>query len=153
MQGCHPPPANTTPRDPAAPPHSQETLSRTVLSRVTCAPWSVTRQVRLVPWSWALGVRVSSEEWRVPGSISSRVSPAQENRRGCRSSQASDRLQVSFVGCPDSRGSRNWMSGFSAEVEEERGRCLAPGAWGPTGRPSEGPVPHGHSSLPVLGLS
>ena len=86
------------PGDPAAPPHSQETLSRTVVSRVTWAPWSVTRQVRLEPWSWGLGVRVSSGEWRVSGSILSRAFPAQENRRGCHPAQATDRLQVSFVG-------------------------------------------------------
>ena len=71
----------TTLRDPATPPRSQETLSWTVLSRVTCAPRSVTRQVRLVPWSWGLGVRVSSEEWRVSGSMLSTASPTQENRR------------------------------------------------------------------------
>ena len=122
-------------RDPITPPHSQETLRRTVLSRVTC--WNVTRQVRLVPWSWALGVRVISEEWRVSGFMASRASPAQENRRGCSSSQASDSLQVSFVGRPDSRGSRKWMSGFPGEREMRRRRCLDAGVWGPRGSGSQ----------------
>ena len=94
-------------------------MSRSVVSRVTWASWSVTRQVRLEPWSWGLGVRVSSEELRVSGSISSRASPAQENRKGCRPAQTSDRLQVSCVGRPASRGSTNWMSGFSVGAEEE----------------------------------
>ena len=147
------PHTHTAPGDPAAPPHSQETLSRTVVSRVTCAPWSVTRQVRLEPWSWGLGVRVSSGEWRVSGSISSRASPAQENRKGCRPAQTSDRLQVSCVGRLASRGSTNWMSGFSVGTGGDRGRCLDAGVWGPRGGPSEGPVPHGHSSAPVLALS
>ena len=127
---AHPHTHTSALRDPAAPPHSQETLSQIVLSRATCDPWSVTRQVRLVPWSWGLGVRVSSEEWRVSGFMASRASPAQENRRGCGSSQASDRVQVSFVGRPDSRGSRNWMSGFSEEREmrqREMPRCRGVG--------------------------
>ena len=75
-----------------------------------------------MPWSWGLGVRVSSEEWRVSGFMASRASPAQENRRGCGPSQTSDRLQVRGVRRPDSRGSRNWMSGFSGEKEMRRQR-------------------------------
>ena len=70
---------------------------------------------------------MSSEEWRVSGFMASRASLAQENRRGCGSSQASDSLQVSFVGWPDSRGSRNWMSGFSGEREMRRQREMPGG--------------------------